>query len=113
MNRNIKSILRETKELLKSGVERIRHHLGIIYLLSIHFLITLRQAIVSSPRKFLFIDQIPGINRAKDRIKMKLAVGQIAPDFTVPATYDRTITLSQYRGKNVVLVFFPQAWTPI
>lgn len=44
---------------------------------------------------------------------MKLAVGQIAPDFTLAATGDRTITLSQYRGKNVVLVFFPQAWTPI
>ena len=44
---------------------------------------------------------------------MKLAVGQIAPDFTLTATHNRTITLSQYRGKNVVLVFFPLAWTPI
>ena len=44
---------------------------------------------------------------------MKLAVGQIASDFTLPATGSRTITLSQYRGQNVVLVFFPQAWTPI
>lgn len=44
---------------------------------------------------------------------MKLAVGQIAPDFTLSATNERTVTLSQYRGKNVVLVFFPQAWTPI
>jgi hypothetical protein len=49
----------------------------------------------------------------EDREPMKLAVGQIAPDFTIVATYDRTVTLSQYRGKNVVLVFFPQAWTPI
>jgi peroxiredoxin len=44
---------------------------------------------------------------------MKLAVGQIAPDFTLNATAERTVTLSQYRGKNVVLVFFPMAWTPI
>jgi len=44
---------------------------------------------------------------------MKLAVGQIAPDFTLAATGNRSVTLSQYRGKNVVLVFFPQAWTPI
>ncbi len=44
---------------------------------------------------------------------MKLAVGQAAPNFTLPATFDRTITLSDYRGKNVVIAFFPQAWTPI
>lgn len=44
---------------------------------------------------------------------MKLAVGQIAPDFTLTATNGRNVTLSQYRGKNVVLIFFPQAFTPV
>jgi peroxiredoxin Q/BCP len=44
---------------------------------------------------------------------MKLAVGQIAPDFTLPATANRTVSLNQFRGKNVVLVFFPQAFTPV
>lgn len=44
---------------------------------------------------------------------MKLAVGQAAPNFTLPATFDRKITLSDYRGKNVVIAFFPQAFTPV
>ena len=35
------------------------------------------------------------------------AVGEEAPDFTLRATGDQTITLSQYRGqKNVVLAFY-------
>jgi len=44
---------------------------------------------------------------------MKLKVGQKAPDFTLPSHLDKDITLSQFRGKNVVLAFFPLAWTPI
>ncbi len=43
----------------------------------------------------------------------KLNIGQMAPDFTLQATGNRTIRLSDYRGKNVVLAFFPLAWTPI
>lgn len=44
---------------------------------------------------------------------MKLEVGQMAPDFTLKSHLDKEITLSDYRGKNVVLVFFPLAWTPV
>ncbi len=44
---------------------------------------------------------------------MKLKVGQRAPDFTLPSHLDKKVTLSDLRGKNVVLVFFPLAWTPI
>lgn len=44
---------------------------------------------------------------------MTLKIGDQAPDFNRPATRKRTISLADYRGKNVVLVFFPQAWTPI
>ena len=40
------------------------------------------------------------------------AVGQVAPDFTLPATMGDTVTLSQYRGhKNVVLAFYALDWT--
>ncbi len=40
------------------------------------------------------------------------AVGEEAPDFTLRATGDQTITLSQYRGqKNVVLAFYVLDWT--
>jgi peroxiredoxin len=42
-----------------------------------------------------------------------LKVGDRAPDFTLPSHLDINITLSDLRGKVVVLAFFPMAWTPI
>jgi peroxiredoxin len=44
---------------------------------------------------------------------MKLKVGKKAPDFTLPSHLDEDISLSQFRGKHVVLAFFPLAWTPV
>ena len=44
---------------------------------------------------------------------MKLKVGDLAPDFTVDSHLDKKVTLSEYRGKTTVLVFFPQAFTPV
>jgi len=35
-----------------------------------------------------------------------------APDFEAPATSDRTIKLSDFKGKNVVLYFYPKDNTP-
>ncbi len=41
-------------------------------------------------------------------------VGQFAPVFTLKDHLERTIHLADYRGKrNVVLAFFPLAWTPV
>ncbi len=43
-----------------------------------------------------------------------LRVGQLAPDFTATAVYDqefKTIKLSDYRGKYVVLFFYPLNFT--
>jgi len=39
------------------------------------------------------------------------AVGSPAPDFTLPSTADADVTLSQLRGRNVLLAFFPLAFT--
>lgn len=44
---------------------------------------------------------------------MKLSIGQEAPDFMLSSHLDKDVRLSDYRGMNVVLVFFPLAWTPI
>ncbi len=52
----------------------------------------------------------------------KVEVGDEAPDFELPATGDgagkggpaKKIRLSQYRGKkNVVIAFYPAAFTPV
>jgi peroxiredoxin len=41
-----------------------------------------------------------------------LKVGDMAPDFSLPATTGGKISLSSYRGKSpVVLAFFPAAFT--
>ena len=46
--------------------------------------------------------------------KLKVKIGDVAPDFTLPAVSGGKISLSQYRGKkNVVLSFVPAAWTPV
>ncbi len=42
---------------------------------------------------------------------MKLSIGQQAPDFTLPSHLDKNVTLSHLQGHNVVLAFFPAAWT--
>ena len=45
---------------------------------------------------------------------LKVKVGDKAPDFTLPSVDGPKISLSQYRGKkNVVLFFVPSAFTPI
>jgi len=55
----------------------------------------------------------PGVLKPIDS-KVKVKVGQKAPDFTLPAVAGGKIALSQYRGKkNVVLSFVPAAWTPV
>jgi thioredoxin-dependent peroxiredoxin len=40
-------------------------------------------------------------------------IGETAPDFTLPSTEDREISLSEFRGKQaVVLYFYPRDDTP-
>lgn len=41
----------------------------------------------------------------------ELKAGDLAPDFTLPASDGQTYTLSQLRGKAVVLAWFPKAFT--
>jgi peroxiredoxin len=44
---------------------------------------------------------------------MSLSIGQKAPDFILPNHQDGHTRLSSYKGQNVVLAFFPLAWTPV
>lgn len=42
----------------------------------------------------------------------RLAVGDPAPDFTLPAADGGSVSLSALRGRHVVIFFFPAAMTP-
>ena len=42
---------------------------------------------------------------------MKIEIGQLAPDFTLYDTEKKQLTLSELKGQNVVLLFFPLAFT--
>lgn len=41
----------------------------------------------------------------------QLQVGELAPDFVLPASNGENVSLSEYRGRNVVLYFYPKDMT--
>ena len=41
-----------------------------------------------------------------------LTVGMMAPEFSLPSTLGRKVTLSEFRGRRVVLYFYPKDDTP-
>lgn len=45
--------------------------------------------------------------------KGALQPGQQAPDFTLPATADQNVSLHDFRGRPVVLVFYPADFSPV
>jgi peroxiredoxin (alkyl hydroperoxide reductase subunit C) len=46
--------------------------------------------------------------------RLKVKVGEPAPEFSLPSLKGEEVQLSRYRGKkNVVLSFVPAAWTPV
>ncbi|WP_151737952.1 thioredoxin-dependent thiol peroxidase [Paenibacillus tengchongensis] len=42
----------------------------------------------------------------------QVQIGQPVPDFTLPAAGGEQISLSQYRGRKVLLYFYPKSMTP-
>jgi peroxiredoxin len=40
-------------------------------------------------------------------------VGAPAPEFTLNSTPDQTVSLSEFRGQPVILVFYPADWSPV
>ncbi|SDD89672.1 peroxiredoxin Q/BCP [Paenibacillus sp. UNCCL117] len=41
-----------------------------------------------------------------------LTIGQSVPDFTLPASSGEDVSLSQFRGRHIVLYFYPKNMTP-
>lgn len=51
--------------------------------------------------------------KARDS-QLKVKVGQMAPDFSLPSIAGNKVRLSSFRGKkNVLISFVPAAWTPV
>ncbi|MGD2116868.1 MAG: peroxiredoxin [Chromatiales bacterium] len=42
----------------------------------------------------------------------EIAIGKKVPDIELPATSDQQIKFSDFKGKNIVLYFYPKASTP-
>jgi peroxiredoxin len=42
-----------------------------------------------------------------------LSAGTRAPEFSLQTTPDQTVTLSDFQGKRLVLVFYPADWSPV
>ena len=42
----------------------------------------------------------------------EVKAGDAAPEFTLKSIGLKEISLKDYRGKNVVLLFYPLDWTP-
>lgn len=42
-----------------------------------------------------------------------LKKGDVAPEFTLFATPDQKISLQEFKGRNVILAFYPADWSPV
>ena len=45
-------------------------------------------------------------------VTMLLKEGDKAPDFTLPDSYGNSVSLKEFKGKKIILWFFPKANTP-
>jgi peroxiredoxin len=48
-----------------------------------------------------------------DNMSEMLQAGTPAPDFTLHVTPDQTLSLSELRGRPVILAFYPADWSPV
>jgi mycoredoxin-dependent peroxiredoxin len=53
------------------------------------------------------------IARIQEELRMGISVGSPAPEFTLKDQSQKEVKLSDYKGKNVVIVFYPLDWSPV
>jgi thioredoxin-dependent peroxiredoxin len=70
---------------------------------------------MSSMRKLLLLSAVcvslTAVGASGQQAQVELKVGDKAPDFSLPGTDGKTHKLSDYKGRTVVLAWFPQAFT--
>jgi peroxiredoxin len=52
-------------------------------------------------------------NTSVDRGATPLPAGTKAPDFELPSKPDQTVSLADFRGRPVILAFYPGDWSPV
>jgi peroxiredoxin len=52
-------------------------------------------------------------SEAGDHGAAPLPLGTEAPDFELPSTPDQTVSLVEFRGRPVILAFYPEDWSPV
>jgi len=55
----------------------------------------------------------PSYSEARHHGSRALPPGTPAPDFALKSTPDQTVKLSEFRGRPVVLAFYPADWSPV
>jgi peroxiredoxin len=53
------------------------------------------------------------LNKPTKTTDLELRAGTIAPSFSLPVGPNKTVTLEDFRGQPVVLVFYPNDWSPV
>ena len=53
------------------------------------------------------------MDAAIDNRAAPLAPGTEAPGFELPSTPDQTVSLAEFRGRPVILAFYPEDWSPV
>jgi peroxiredoxin len=48
-----------------------------------------------------------------DQRATPLPPGTRAPEFALPSTPDQTVSLADFRGRPVILAFYPEDWSPV
>jgi len=58
-------------------------------------------------------NQTQDCEHTRDYPKSALPPDTEAPEFTLPSTPDQKVSLSDFRGRPVILAFYPADWSPV
>jgi hypothetical protein len=68
------------------------------------------EALQQAPAQAPALGPVDGLDLPPTDLE-RVAIGELAPDFSLPSYHGDIVTLSDYRGeKNVVLVFYRGHW---